>query len=147
MSNDKFMELKHKYNHQVPAEALFINAGHKALRLECPEIGKEFTDNVYIGKGGRSFVLAAAILTPFYEDPEGLLFYSHFSSFNSNRTIHYIASRIVNPYDNKVCCWIRFYSTSIDNCHAEVRAINLPLHTPHSYVDDYFESSSSHMIL
>ena len=55
----KFAELKASYAHQVPAQALFINAGHKALRLECPEIGKEFSDNVYIGKGGRSFVSAA----------------------------------------------------------------------------------------
>ena len=59
MAKDKFTELRHKYNHQVPAAALFINTGHKALRLECPEIGKEFSDNVYIGKGGRSFVSAA----------------------------------------------------------------------------------------
>ena len=56
--SDKFAELKAKYTHQVPAEALFINAGHKALRLECPEIGKEFTDHVYIGKGGHSFISA-----------------------------------------------------------------------------------------
>ena len=51
----KFAELKASYAHQVPAQALFINAGHKALRLECPEIGKEFTDHVYIGKGDHFF--------------------------------------------------------------------------------------------
>ena len=86
-------------------------------------------------------------LTPFHEDPEGSLFYSHMSSFDHNRTVNYKASRIVNPYDNKVCCWIRFYSTSIDNCHAEVRNIDLPSHTPDSYIYNSFESSSSPMIL
>ena len=39
---DKFADLKKKYEHQVPANALILNlAGHKALRVECPTIGKE----------------------------------------------------------------------------------------------------------
>lgn len=49
---DKFADLKKKYEHQVPANALILNlVGHKALRVECPTIGKEFTDNAYIGWG------------------------------------------------------------------------------------------------
>lgn len=49
---DKFTTLKAKYKHQCPAEALFFsNGNHKALRLEVPDLGKEFTDNAYIGKG------------------------------------------------------------------------------------------------
>lgn len=50
--SDQFSLLKRQYKHNVPAEALFFNVnGRKALRLEVPEIGKEFTDGLYIGKG------------------------------------------------------------------------------------------------
>ena len=59
-NEDQFAVLKRTYLHNVPAEALFFsNAsnGSKALRLEVAEIGKEFTDNVDIGKGASSLHL------------------------------------------------------------------------------------------
>ena len=48
------------YNHATSAAALFFkntvgNTVHQALRVEVPEIGKEFTDSAYIGKGPFSF--------------------------------------------------------------------------------------------
>ena len=48
------------YNHSTGAAALFFknivnNTVHQALRVEVPEIGKEFTDTAYIGKGTFSF--------------------------------------------------------------------------------------------
>ncbi|KAG9036517.1 hypothetical protein FS837_001652 [Tulasnella sp. UAMH 9824] len=100
---DKFSLLKKDYPHVVPAEALFFNVnGRKALRLEVPEIGKEFTDGLYIGK-----------------DPEGSFYYKHLDSLDPSRSIKYKSYRYINPFDNKVCCWIRFYTTSEDSCHAE----------------------------
>jgi hypothetical protein len=58
---DQFAALKAKYREaggrDVPAEALFFHntsSDLKALRLAVAEIGKEFTDNVYIGKGASS---------------------------------------------------------------------------------------------
>ena len=49
---DEFEVLKLKYNNMVPAQALFFHLrGHYALRVEAPTIGKEFTDNAYIGSG------------------------------------------------------------------------------------------------
>ena len=51
---DQFLVLKKKYTYNVPAAALFFSSAHKALRVEVPDIGKEFTDSAYIGKGGSS---------------------------------------------------------------------------------------------
>ena len=50
------MQPSRTYNHSTAAEALFfkntVNGSvHKAIRVEVPEIGVEFTDNAYIGKG------------------------------------------------------------------------------------------------
>ena len=44
------------YNHSTAAEALFFKntvngTVHQAVRVEVPEIGVEFIDNAYIGKG------------------------------------------------------------------------------------------------
>jgi hypothetical protein len=103
--SDQFEVLKNKYKHQVDGEALLINAGQKALRLEVPDIGKEFTDGVYIGK-----------------DPEGTLFYNHADSFDSAKTSKYKVDRYVNPFDSKVCAWIKFYHDKVESCHAEFLA-------------------------
>lgn len=49
------------YNHSTAASALFFKntdakkVVHQALRVEVPEIGKEFSDNAYIGTGMTSF--------------------------------------------------------------------------------------------
>jgi hypothetical protein len=49
------------YKHSAASAALFFKNKddygtiHQAIRVEIPEIGKEFTDNAYIGKGAFSF--------------------------------------------------------------------------------------------
>jgi hypothetical protein len=47
------------YKHSTASSALFFKNTyglvHQALRVEVPEIGKEFTDNAYIGRGAFSF--------------------------------------------------------------------------------------------
>lgn len=43
--------LSYVYNHETPAEALLFHGAHKALRIEAPDIGREFTDGMYIGTG------------------------------------------------------------------------------------------------
>ena len=50
------MQPSRSYNHETSAEALFfkniVNGSvHQAIRVEVPELGIEFTDNAYIGKG------------------------------------------------------------------------------------------------
>jgi hypothetical protein len=48
---DLFSDLRKQYKNEANGEALFFSAKYKALRLEVPEIGKEFSDCCYIGKG------------------------------------------------------------------------------------------------
>jgi len=106
MAIDQFEELKGKYPHNVYAEALFFNASQKALRLEVPEIGREFTDGLYIGA-----------------DPEGTLYYRNADSFDDpTRVVKYNVTKYTNPFDNKVCAWVKFYTETIQDCHAEFLA-------------------------
>ncbi|KAG8918835.1 hypothetical protein FRC01_001626 [Tulasnella sp. 417] len=102
--SDQFQILKQKYKHMDPGEALFINAGSKALRLEVASIGKEFSAGVFIGK-----------------DPQGLLYYNHADSFDP-RQVNFKCIRYINPADSKTCAWIKFYTDSEDHCHAEFLA-------------------------
>ncbi|KAG8911493.1 hypothetical protein FRC01_005687, partial [Tulasnella sp. 417] len=111
--------------HNVPGEALFISAGRKALRLEVPEIGKEFTDGAYIGK-----------------DPEGILFYNNADSFDATRSVKYQCSRYINQFDNKVCCLVKFYTKDPKHCHAEFLAYD-PEETVRSCAMDGYESSGN----
>ena len=59
-------------------------------------------------------------INTYFQDPEGYLFYSHISSLDPTRKVQYKITRLINPSDNKPCCWVQFWSTSINNCHAEV---------------------------
>ncbi|GJE91246.1 hypothetical protein PsYK624_073950 [Phanerochaete sordida] len=59
---------KEEFSFQTPAEALLFNSGQKALRLEAPFIGKEFTDKLYIGS-----------------DPAGLLYYNDLNDLGTER--------------------------------------------------------------
>ena len=50
------MQPSKSYAHSTAAEALFFKntvhgTVHQAIRVEVPELGVEFTDNAYIGKG------------------------------------------------------------------------------------------------
>lgn len=63
---DQFAKLKKTYTYNVSAQALFFHALDKALRLEVPEIGREFTDGLYIGTGAsrRAALHARFLLMP-----------------------------------------------------------------------------------
>ncbi|KIM76190.1 hypothetical protein PILCRDRAFT_826551 [Piloderma croceum F 1598] len=99
---DQFIVLKKKYTYNVPAAALFFSNAHKALRVEVPDIGKEFTDSAYIGK-----------------DPEGFIYYNHLDSFEGK--IKYTISKLINN-DGHTLAHIKFYRDSPDACHAEFLA-------------------------
>ena len=50
------MQPTRSYKHETAAEALFFRnvvngTVHQAIRVEVPDLGIEFTDNAYIGKG------------------------------------------------------------------------------------------------
>lgn len=95
------------YRHDTRAEALLFRMSSsdntivtKGLRLEAPDIGKEFTDNVPIGK-----------------DPAGVLYYDSLQDLKHGRHVTYqIKSK---KHDGKEYMWIGFYKESVDNCHAE----------------------------
>jgi len=99
---DQFIVLKNKYKYNVPAAALFFSNNHKALRVEVPDIGKEFTDSAYIGK-----------------DPEGFIYYNHLDSFNGS--VNYKINKLTNS-DGHTLAHIKFYRESPDSCHAEFLA-------------------------
>ncbi|CAK5282724.1 unnamed protein product [Mycena citricolor] len=104
--SDKFSELRSHYKHAVQAEALLFNNGRRALRLEVPDIGKEFTDGLYIGK-----------------DPEGTFYYNYADNFDRTG-IKYKTYRYVNKIDNKTCAWIKFYTESENQCFAEFLGVD-----------------------
>ena len=51
MANYADLLVKKKYANEVGAQALFFNSYEKAVRVEAPDILKEFTDNAIIGTG------------------------------------------------------------------------------------------------
>jgi hypothetical protein len=119
---DQFIVLKNKYKYNVPAAALFFSNNHKALRVEVPDIGKEFTDSAYIGKGASSrirtlFALVHDVLLFHCKDPEGFIYYNHLDSFNGS--VNYTINKLTNS-DGHTLAHIKFYRESPDSCHAEV---------------------------
>jgi len=102
---DLFTDLKKKYKYHVPAAALIFSSPlvGKALRVEAPDIGKEFTDGANIGT-----------------DPEGFLYYNYLASFDK-APIKYLISKLINS-DGKTCAHIRFYSDDPQETHAEFLA-------------------------
>ncbi|KAF8998931.1 hypothetical protein BDQ17DRAFT_1410877 [Cyathus striatus] len=112
-NEDLFTTLKGNYNYHVTAFALFFNNGggqtySKALRVEAPDIGKEFADNAYIGR-----------------DPDGFLYFNNLESFSQPRDalapsddVTYTAEKVTNPYDNKVLCKVTFKRSGADEPHA-----------------------------
>jgi len=78
------------YNQSVSAAAMLFNDGRltdsQSLRIECPELGVEFTDGMFIGT-----------------DPNGRLFFNDFDEFelDPNGTHNYTISKVVykdKPY-------------------------------------------------
>jgi hypothetical protein len=110
MGNDAFSDLKKDYTYNVPAYALLFSdaKGYKALRVDAPDIGKEFTDSVYIGR-----------------DPEGFLYYNDLESFSqhdnplaSSDPVYYLIQKLNNPSDGKLLVKITFTRQGADDPHA-----------------------------
>ncbi|KAJ7044430.1 hypothetical protein C8F04DRAFT_643694 [Mycena alexandri] len=94
------------YKNNVPASALVINnPATKALRLEVPELGKEFSDGEYIGK-----------------DPEGVLYYNDIKDFKYSS--YHITAVTVTVQDgtNSITTKfmrIKFFVDKEQDCYAE----------------------------
>ncbi|KAI9448764.1 hypothetical protein BJY52DRAFT_1310530 [Lactarius psammicola] len=91
------------YNHATSAAALFFkntvnNNVHQALRVEVPEIGKEFTDSAYIGK-----------------DPDGIFYYDAASDMSGS-----VKAKVLKIVENsKVYVRIKFFTSREDETYAE----------------------------
>jgi len=114
---DEFTTLKSNYEFQVPAHALFFTHVkrsatpplRRALRLEVPDLGLEFTDNRFI----------------YSADPQGTFFYSSIKALSpDDDKNHYKISRILNPIDNRPCALIEFYTdvNKPNDCYAKFLA-------------------------
>jgi hypothetical protein len=92
------------YKHSAASAALFFKNKddygdiHQALRVEVPEIGKEFTDNAYIGK-----------------DPDGLFYYDAVSDIRGD-----VKAKVLKVTVNNVnYAHIKFYTTKESETYAE----------------------------
>ncbi|KAH6885632.1 hypothetical protein BKA70DRAFT_1237025 [Coprinopsis sp. MPI-PUGE-AT-0042] len=95
MSNDLFEKYRQQFKgNAVPAAGLFFHDqyDYKALRVEAPTIGKEFTDGVWIGS-----------------DPDGTLFY--YSTGDMEKATSYVIEQVTNPSDGKQCAQVTFTFT------------------------------------
>ncbi|KAJ7826435.1 hypothetical protein B0H13DRAFT_2290513 [Mycena leptocephala] len=96
------------YRYNVPASALVINNPFtKALRLEVPELGKEFSDGAWIGK-----------------DPQGILYYNDLNDFKVKQSSYHITAVTVTVQDGTKSTTtkfmrIKFFVKSEDDCYAE----------------------------
>lgn len=80
----KFATLQN-YKYNVAASALlFSNLNNKALRVEVPDLGKEFSVGKFIGHGGDSLAsFFSTLLTRL--QPEGTLYHNDLNSFDISR--------------------------------------------------------------
>ncbi|KAH9172990.1 hypothetical protein EDB89DRAFT_1962079 [Lactarius sanguifluus] len=92
------------YKHTTASSALFFknttNYGtvHRALRVEVPEIGKEFTDNAYIGK-----------------DPDGIFHYDAVSDMEGS-----VKAKVLKVVENgTIYVRIKFFTTEESETYAE----------------------------
>ena len=122
------MQPSRSYNHETAAEALFfrnvVNGSvHQAIRVEVPDLGLEFTDNAYIGKGAFSLcflvicnlILNGALLWH-REDPEGLLYYDAASDMTGNAKAKVLKVTV----GGKNYVHIKFYTSYESETYAEV---------------------------
>jgi hypothetical protein len=93
------------YNHSTPAAALFFrnkeyfnNTIHQAIRVEVPELGKEFSDGEYIGK-----------------DPEGTFYYDAASDIRGK--VKAKVYKVTGNNQNYV--HIKFYTSKESETYAE----------------------------
>ena len=116
------------YKHSTASAALFFkttdlyNVVYHALRVEVPEIGKEFTDNAYIGTGALSFsyiqwrYLFHGVFLRRDEDPQGLFYYDAASDITGD-----VKAKVYKvTVDGKNYAQIKFYTVKESETYAEV---------------------------
>ncbi|KAI9433535.1 hypothetical protein H4582DRAFT_986568 [Lactarius indigo] len=93
-----------QYKHATASAALFFKnttdygTVHRALRVEIPEIGKEFTDNAYIGK-----------------DPDGIFYYDAVSDMVGS-----VKAKVLKVVENGTTyVRIKFYTSEESETYAE----------------------------
>ncbi|KAJ7362460.1 hypothetical protein DFH08DRAFT_950726 [Mycena albidolilacea] len=103
----KFSTLQNNYKYNVAASALlFSNPYNKALRVEVPDLGKEFSDSKFIG-----------------HDPEGTLYYNDLDSFDTSRkNVNYKVEKVDQGPGAAPLVNIKFYHQTVQECHAEFLA-------------------------
>ncbi|KAJ7847491.1 hypothetical protein B0H14DRAFT_2583575 [Mycena olivaceomarginata] len=97
----KFSTLQNNYKYNVAASALlFSNLHNKAIRVEVPDLGKEFSDN-----------------------PEGTLYYNNLDSFDTSRkNVNYTVLKVDQGAGAAPLINIKFYHQTAEECHAEFLA-------------------------
>ncbi|KAJ7105973.1 hypothetical protein C8R44DRAFT_987537 [Mycena epipterygia] len=102
----KFDGMPTGYTHVVGASALLFSGENKALRVEVPELGKEFADTQFIGT-----------------DPEGVLYYDDDRNLDVGLTAYYKVYKFADNTGNFIN--IKFYHNEFKPgqpdpaCHAE----------------------------
>jgi len=96
-----------RYHRKAPASAIFFNyLSWKALRVEAPAIGKEFTDHQFIG-----------------QDPEGVLYYNNIKDVDGDFTYKVTS---VPTSEGVPWAWIQFFrsdaATGASQCLIEFLA-------------------------
>ncbi|KAJ7745881.1 hypothetical protein DFH07DRAFT_942731 [Mycena maculata] len=103
----KFSDLESAYTYNVPASALLFSNVHGwvwALRVEVPDLGKEFSDGNYIGT-----------------DPEGTLYYNDIHSLEPQaKKVKYKVEKLTG--DKGPLLHIKFFHETEESCHAEFLA-------------------------
>jgi hypothetical protein len=128
MTEDLFATLHDKYKNWKPAEALLFysgaaHGGWKALRLIVPEINREFTDNVYIGR-----------------DPLGLFYYQDENTING--AVYYHVKRVINPRNGKACASITFSNTKGGSVISEFLGYDIYENVKYAEMDGYSSPSA-----
>ena len=113
------------YTHSTAASALFFKntdknkVVHQALRVEVPEIGKEFSDNAYIGTGMKlssSLELRCKFLLGHFEDPDGIFYYMALSDLTGK-----VKAKVLKvTQDSKTYAHVKFYTSDDTKPYAEV---------------------------
>jgi len=102
MSNYSDLLVKKKYENEVGAQALlFVDKNNsQAVRVEAPEILKEFTDNAYIGR-----------------DPEGILYYDSVDDLTGTGKEFVVKAEKTS--DGNPVAHVIFYTSSQSSPYAE----------------------------
>ncbi|KAJ7762884.1 hypothetical protein B0H14DRAFT_3895582 [Mycena olivaceomarginata] len=101
-----FSTLQNNYKYNVAASALLFSNPNKALRVEVPDLGKEFLPRIELPS-----------------DPEGTLYYNDLDSFDtSGKNVKYTVLKVDQGAGAAPLVNIKFYHQTVEQCHAEFLA-------------------------